>query len=332
MLTRIVVDRFKRAKGAAGGTGSGHKAGVMTLKGKVFRVRGRIRHSDVIVGLKAGKRNHFQLLRQLPKPSTPTSKEGDGKADEPEESLRPTSDYYTTAMDPSDIPLPPFLDPVLDYLSERLPPELYSFLSSFFSHSLALFTAFISLVSSLIASKPWEWDAQTILPPLISFLAAYLALVSLYRTTSWMFRTTFWFIKWGTIFGVLAAGAGWYMGNQGASGGETGLASTLGTIVLNMLNGDQGAAGARRPPSSRDQENRPKPWESFEKPRQRPYQEGNREGENEAQQIMSDIMVAANRLLVGGGWWDTARSIFDGGNQETRQESRSRKRQRAKSS
>jgi hypothetical protein len=77
MLTRIVVDRFKGAKGAAGSTGGGHKAGVMTLKGKVFRVRGRIRHSDVIVELEARKRNHFQLLRQLPKPSIPTSKEGD---------------------------------------------------------------------------------------------------------------------------------------------------------------------------------------------------------------------------------------------------------------
>jgi hypothetical protein len=239
-------------------------------------------------------------------------------------------------MDPSAIPLPAFLDPMLDYLSEHLPPELYSFLSSFFTHSLSLLTAFISLVSSLIASKPWEWDAQTILPPLISFLAAYLALVSLYRTTSWMFRTTFWFIKWGTIFGALATGAGWYMGNQGAGGRGASLASTLGATILNMLNGDgQGAASARRPASSRNQDNRPKSWESFEKPRQRQYQEGNRGEENEAQQIMSDIMAAANRILVGGGWWDTARSVFDGGNPETKDESRFRKRQdkqRAKSS
>src|SRR6267154_831419 len=100
-------------------------------------------------------------------------------------------------MDLADITLPAFLDPLLDFFAEQLPPPLYSFLISLLSHSLALFTALVSLISSLVSSKPWEWDAQTIIPPLITFLAAYLALVSLYRTTSWMVRTSFWFIKWG---------------------------------------------------------------------------------------------------------------------------------------
>ncbi|KAF9227296.1 hypothetical protein BS17DRAFT_458016 [Gyrodon lividus] len=235
-------------------------------------------------------------------------------------------------MDPTDIPLPAFLDTMLDYLAERLPPVLYSFLISFLSHSLALLTAFISLVSSLIASKPWEWDAQTILPPLISFLAAYVALISLYRTTSWIFRTTFWFMKWGTIFGVLAAGAGWYMGNQDAGGRGTGLASSLGGIILNILNREgQDVAGSHPPQSPqtpRNQENHPKPWESFEEHQQRQYRKGSqdRKGENEAQQIMSNIMAAANRILVEGGWWDAAQNIFAGGNTETR-ESHSHKRQ-----
>jgi len=233
-------------------------------------------------------------------------------------------------MSPSDIQLPAFLNPLLDYLSEHLPPELSAFLVSFVSHSFALLTHFVSLVSSLIASKPWEWDAQTILPPLISFLAAYFALLSLYRTTSWMFRTTFWFIKWGTIFAALAAGAGWYMGNQDAGG--RGLVSTLGGAVFSMLNGDgQDAAGARRQRSSqtpRNQGSRPKSWESFEKHQEWQYQEGNqgREGENEVQKIISDIMAATNRILVEGGWWDAAQSIFAGGNTETREESPSQKR------
>ncbi|KAF9241646.1 hypothetical protein BU15DRAFT_87217 [Melanogaster broomeanus] len=139
-------------------------------------------------------------------------------------------------MDPSDMQLPAFLDPLLDYLSEHLPPELYSFLT---------------------------------------FLAAYFALLSLYRTTSWMFRTTFWCLKWGAILAALAAGAGWYMGNQDAGG--RGLVSSLGGAILGMLNtAGQDAAGARRersPQTPRNQGNRPKSWESFEKHQQWQYQE-----------------------------------------------------------
>jgi len=57
---------------------------------------------------------------------------------------------------------------------------------------------------------------------LITLLAAYLALVSIYRTTSWMVRTTVWMMKWGAILSALAAGAGWMMGNQYAGGNNVG--------------------------------------------------------------------------------------------------------------
>jgi hypothetical protein len=221
--------------------------------------------------------------------------------------------------------LPAFLDPLLDFLDERLPPQLSSFLTSFLSHSLALLTAFISLVSSLLASKPWEWDAQTIIPPLISFLAAYLALLSLYRTTSWIFRTTFWFIKWGTVVGVLAAGAGWYMGN----GGGRGLVLSLGATLLSALNGDgRDGAGARIPETTpRTSKRRSKPWESFENQWQ--YREDNpaQAQDGDAQQIMSDIVAAANRVLMESGWWDAAKSVFTQSDPQSGEEGRSAKRQ-----
>ncbi|KAG1816016.1 uncharacterized protein BJ212DRAFT_1356052 [Suillus subaureus] len=225
-------------------------------------------------------------------------------------------------MDPADIPLPAFLDPLLGFLAEQLPPPLYSFLLSFLSHSLALFTALLSLISSLIASKPWQWDAQTIIPPLISFLAAYLALVSLYRTTSWMVRTTIWFIKWGTILGTLTAGLGWYMGQS--AGGNTSIISSLGGFIWDVLNepaqSTSSTQRSSRSPKTRTQHksnDRPRSWESFEKHKQWQYQErdGNQEG-NDAQKIMSNIAKAANRLLAEGGWWDVARGIFDGPNSE----------------
>jgi len=210
----------------------------------------------------------------------------------------------------SDILLPAVLGPLLDYLDEHLPPELYSFITSFLSHTLALLTAFISLVSSLLASKPWEWNAQTIIPPLISFLAAYLALVSLYRTTSWIFRTVFWFIKWGMVIAVLAAGAGWYMGNQDVNGGRD-LVSSLGA-VLSALNGGGGeGTGARFPETTpHTSKRRTKPWESFESRWQ--YREDNptQARDSDAQKIMSDIVAAANRVLVDGGWWNAAKSVF----------------------
>jgi hypothetical protein len=226
-------------------------------------------------------------------------------------------------MDPGDIPLPAFLDPLLGFLADQLPPPLYSFLLSFLAHSLALFTALISLISSLIASKPWQWDAQTIIPPLISVLAAYLALVSLYRTTSWMVRTSIWFIKWGTILGALTAGMGWYMG-QNAGVGNASIISSLGGFIWNVLNGQAqstpGTQRSSRSPRTRTQpksNDRPKSWESFEKHKQWQYQErdGNQDG-NDAQNIMANIAKAANRLLVEGGWWDVARGIFDGPHSE----------------
>lgn len=205
----------------------------------------------------------------------------------------------------SDIPLPAVLGPLLDYLDEHLPPELYSFITSFLSHSLTLLTAFISLLSSLLASKPWEWGAQTIIPPLISFLAAYLALVSLYRTTSWIFRTAFWFIKWGMIFAVLAAGAGWYMGNHDVNGGRD-VVSSLGAVLLSVLNG-----GAHSPETTaRTSKRRTKPWESFENRWQYREDSPTPTRDNDAQRIMSDIVKTANRILMEGGWWAAAKGVF----------------------
>ncbi|EGO25532.1 hypothetical protein SERLADRAFT_415073 [Serpula lacrymans var. lacrymans S7.9] len=227
-------------------------------------------------------------------------------------------------FDPADIPLPRILDPILDFLSEKLSPPAYDFLLSFISHALALVSALVSLVLSLVASKPWEWDAQTIIPPLITVLAAYLALISLYRTTTWMFRTALWFIKWGSIIGALAAGTGWYLGNQGGGGG--GVASTLGSIVLGILNNQGRNDAAYSQPryksstsrSSRtrsDGQKRPKPWESFEKHEEWQYKANDEDhsGGEEAGKIMSDIVDSVNHIMGEGGWWDTAKAAFGTG-------------------
>ncbi|KIM69725.1 hypothetical protein SCLCIDRAFT_1208237 [Scleroderma citrinum Foug A] len=228
--------------------------------------------------------------------------------------------------------LPALLGPVLDYLSERLPPPLYSFVLSFLTHTIALLTALVTLVQSLVASKPWEWDAQAIVPPLISLLAAYLALHSLYRTTGWAIRTVFWFVKWGTILAVVSAGMGWYIATQNAG---IALIPDLGGILLNVLNGDGwDTADARQSRSTTSQSSsrtnakpRSKPWESFSKQHTWQYQEqhGDREEGIDARRIMSDIAAAANHLLVESQWWDAAKGAFAGATNRGQMEDDDRK-------
>lgn len=212
------------------------------------------------------------------------------------------------------IALPDILDPVLSYLSRTLPQPLYFFLINVLSHCLALFTALFTLVSSLISTNPLSWDAQTILPPLITVLAAYLALVSFYRTTSWMLRTSIFFIKWGTIIGALMAGAGYFMGNA-AGGGGNGVVSGLGGFVLDMINGQgQNAAGgsrrSQRSTRSFDKK-KPKAWESFERHREWQYQEN--DAGADAHTIISEIASAAGKFVRESGWWSVAKTIVEGG-------------------
>ncbi|KAF8891728.1 hypothetical protein BD779DRAFT_1512738 [Infundibulicybe gibba] len=219
-------------------------------------------------------------------------------------------------MTPDDLPLPRFLDPLLDYLADALPPPLYWFLLNFVSHGMAVVAALFSLLSSLASTNPLNWDAQTVLPPLISLLMAYLALVSLYRTTSWMIRTSLWFIKWGTIFGALMAGVGWYMGNAGNGVGNRGIVTTLGGYVLNMIAGQnqdsQGEPRAARPKgqSSRSQRKttKPKAQESFDR-----HREYRREGGqmSDAQKIMEDIASATEKVLKESGWLNVAKSVWE---------------------
>jgi len=221
------------------------------------------------------------------------------------------------------IELPEFLDPVLSYLNDTLPHPVYSFIINILSHSLALFTALSTLFTSLVSSNPLNWDAQTILPPLISLFAAYLALLSLYRTTTWMFRTSIWFIKWGTILGALIAGVGYFMGNMNGNGvGGYGIITTLGGFALDAINGQgQRATGGTKSRSktqrsrSRFQQTerkKPKPWERFERHQDWLYQE--REDPTQAadvQKIISNIVDTAEKVVKDSGWWSVAKSIIE---------------------
>ncbi|KAH9839429.1 uncharacterized protein C8Q71DRAFT_831906 [Rhodofomes roseus] len=225
--------------------------------------------------------------------------------------------------------IPGFLDPLLNHLSSALPPSVYDAVLSLLSYSITFCTSLFHLLKALALSNPTSWDAQTILPPLITVLGAYLALVSFYRTTGWMIRTTFAFVKWGTLLSVLAAGAGYFMGNANANGGNgvdgqfRGIVPTFGGMILDMLNGQDrnvagGARTSRTSTRSRTQRRkapRPKAWESWDRHQEWQYNDNAQnqagDGGSGVQQIMGQIFGAAGRVIRDGGWWEAAKNVVD---------------------
>jgi hypothetical protein len=213
------------------------------------------------------------------------------------------------------IGLPECFDYILLYIYEMLPAPIYSLLINILANSLALFTALQTLVTSLISSNPMRWDAQTVLPPLIGVFAAYLALLSLYRTTSWILRTSIWILKWGTILGALVAGAGWYMGDRmEGSIGNYGFVSNVGGFVLDVINGQgQNVVGRSKSKSrirnshrlSRSPNKKPQIWESFERHRDWQNQENAAITDEPTNfpQIFNDLVGVASKAVGGSRWW-----------------------------
>ncbi|KZT29037.1 hypothetical protein NEOLEDRAFT_1128556 [Neolentinus lepideus HHB14362 ss-1] len=226
--------------------------------------------------------------------------------------------------------LPRFLDPILDYLADTLPGPLYSLLETVLAHLIALSTSLFSLIYALVTSNPSEWDIQTILPPLITLLAAYLALISLYRTTSWMVRSSLWMVKWATILGAVFSGIGWVMGNNAAGG--AGITSAIGGILLDLLNGPgQNAAGGTRRQTRSQSRQRPKLWDSFDRHFEWQYQENqdDEEGGGEVQKIVKDILGAAGTALREGAWWETLKGMMEPVTEEDSEEGQTPRRRQS---
>ncbi|KAI0321058.1 hypothetical protein OF83DRAFT_413852 [Amylostereum chailletii] len=210
-------------------------------------------------------------------------------------------------FDPGDFALPEFVDPFLDYLSNVLPPPVYSFILNLSSHALALAAATLRLSQALVASKPWEWDAQTVLPPLITLLAAYLALVSAYRTATWMVRTFIFFIKWGTILSALVGGAGWYIAQQRAQGNDLGGWGQSGFtgVLFDVL---AGKAGQTSSPRTRSSSPRPKAHESFERHREWQYEQDQEAKTGSADDVQKFVDQIVDKVTEGT-WFGMAKGL-----------------------
>lgn len=230
--------------------------------------------------------------------------------------------------------LPAIMDPLLDYLSSRLNPHLYAIVVTVFEQSYALISSLVSLAGTLLSAGPSSWDAQTIIPPLITLLAAYLALVSFYRTTGWMIRMMFGFVKWGFILTTLGGMAGYILANANEGGGNglgalgSGLVSTLGSMFLEMLNGQGANTNSKKTSRSssrsstahqnqkskpKSKQTRPKVHEPWDRHRQWQYSEdatAERQGAD-VQKVIGDILGNAGKFMKESGWYDVAKGTVE---------------------
>ena len=200
---------------------------------------------------------------------------------------------FFTAQD-----LPKIFDPVLNYLSDNLPRPIYLLLVKVLSHTLAILYGLFNLAISLKTWKPWEWDALTILPPLISILAAYYALVSIYRTTGWMIRAGITMIKWGTILAAIFAGIGWLLNNN-----VNGVGAMQDVTWWKQRAGFSSRYGTRPHPFYRK---RRRPWDTFDEQGQWQYddkrdgQYNDNQGSQQAQRVMDEILEVVGRGVGDG--------------------------------
>ncbi|KAH8828534.1 hypothetical protein DL96DRAFT_1799600 [Flagelloscypha sp. PMI_526] len=212
--------------------------------------------------------------------------------------------------------LPAFLDPLFD----SLPEPLRHFAITFLAHSFALIMA-------------------NLLPPIITLLAAYLALLSLYRTTTWTFRLVFWFIKWGGLFGILMALVGWTLGSNSLSSFvNTGTLYSIGSLVWGLLNDQSERQRGSSRPNTRSQTRsrtaprageRPSVWDSFD--RHREWQDRrNAEAGEASSDVVQDVVDLAEKYLSRGrlaGVFDALKETMqkqDGGDREETSRSRTR--------
>lgn len=244
--------------------------------------------------------------------------------------------------------LPEFLDPILDYISTLLPPPVYNTFEYLLSHAYALVCSLLTLALTLsrsiindpeggpILQRLERWwdslDATEIIPPLVTLLAAYLALVSFYRTSRWMISMAFAFIKWGFILTTLGTAAGYYLANAHVGGAEGanangvgrqwGVAQAVGGLVDQFLDGQAQRTSTRSRSSTRSkpQSKRPKVYESWDKQQGWQYSETQpHDGGDafaDAQQVIGQILTG------GGGWWSTL--LGTDGERETRRQRRER--------
>jgi len=115
-------------------------------------------------------------------------------------------------------------DALLDILEDYLPPSIYDTIFTLFEYVLMVFTrlnsgfAYFLRGDSSNNQDGYNEALQALLPPVLSVIAIYFAILSAYHTAASFVRTTVWLVKWGVILGVIAAGTGFFAGRGAGDG------------------------------------------------------------------------------------------------------------------
>jgi len=118
-------------------------------------------------------------------------------------------------------------DVLLDFLEDTLPPAIYDTISTLLEYLLTVFTSLNSGFAYFLRSAGgdpsngqggYSEAIQAFLPPVLSVIAIYFAVLSVYHTAASFVRTTVWLVKWGIILGVIAAGTGFFAGRGAGDG------------------------------------------------------------------------------------------------------------------
>ncbi|TCD65597.1 hypothetical protein EIP91_002444 [Steccherinum ochraceum] len=228
----------------------------------------------------------------------------------------------------SDPSLPAVLELLLDYLSDYLPPTAVDILETLITHLWNLTSSFATLVFTMASSPSTSWSAEKILPPIITLLAAYLALVSFYRTTGWMIRTAFAFVKWGFILSTLGAFAGYILANgaheaAGNGLGAAGVLPMIGGYVLDWLNGAKPSDASKKPrtrsgttrtKAQSKSKSRPNAWDSWDRHQDWQYTANSQDGRDpaaEVQKVLGDMLGSAQKVVAESGWWEVAKGAVN---------------------
>jgi hypothetical protein len=238
--------------------------------------------------------------------------------------------------------LPAFLDPAFDWLATKLPPTIVdNVVIPGLAHVFAFGSSLYDVAHNIAAQRPGAWDAEKLLPPVITLLGAYLALLSFYRSTRWLVRTMLWFMKWGTLFGALMGGVGYLAGQQGGgdalgglqamfASGASGVAKSVGAALWDAINAPGNDAPRQRRTRSRSQttakpgadrqtrsSTKPDPKAKAKGKAQdsKAKTQGSKQDDQaipnlgDAQKIMGNIVGFAEKM----GWMGAVRDAFGGG-------------------
>lgn len=198
-----------------------------------------------------------------------------------------------------------------DFAQDRLPYAVYDALYTFSGHAYTVFRSVNNVVTWLYKSASGTQQIETlsiqeqILPPLLSIIAIYFGLVTVYRTTASFVRTVVSIVKWFFIISLLAMGAG-YFAAQGPV--DTNVILRVASELFNGQNrvhatGDDPAAhpgsygGRTQTQKGNNPKRRPSVFEPFAN--RQDWKDGQAQAE-EAQKYVKQVVDNAQKVYKDG--------------------------------